>query len=63
MSIRRLEVSAASFRTGLNIPTPTTLVGDQWQVVRVRDILDEQGILSDRAKAIYDGEVGAAEFG
>lgn len=62
MPIRALEVCAPPFVFGLNVPTPTSLVGDQWPVVRVCDALSESCIVLDGLKPVADRERRSSEL-
>lgn len=56
MTIRALEVSAASFDLRWDIPTTTSLVGDQRKIVVVSDFTDKGGVGFNRLKSVCDGE-------
>jgi hypothetical protein len=54
MTIGALEVDTGGLPLRRDIPTPTSLVGDQGEIVVVSDLLDELSISLDGSQSIGD---------
>lgn len=61
MTIRALEVGRPSLANRVNIPTAASLVRNQWQLQRIRDLLNKSGILAYRRQPVRDGQVRPLE--
>lgn len=61
MPVCGFEVRAPLLSFGRDVPAPASLVGDERELVRSGDFVDEIGIAGDGAEAVGDGEVGAFE--
>lgn len=61
MTIGALEIGATSFAIGMDVPAPTTLIGDEWEMIVVGDMLDEERIVVDGGEAIGGGKGGPFE--
>src|ERR1700760_3173978 len=63
MPIRALEIRTSGLALWGDIPTPTSLVRDQWQSIRVCHGSNELGVGGDGAEPVGDGESRAPEGG
>lgn len=56
MTVRALEVRAASFGLRGDIPAATSFVGDQWETIMIGDLLDEGSIRFDGTESVSNRE-------